>query len=263
MSRALILGSVSGKRLMDLSPIGVVEGQPIYPLRGAESDADDGGEENAEGNDSSEDDEDSDDSEEDEDKKSSKDSGKRRQSGQRNSEFALMRRELNALKREKAANEKKERDRELADKPEIERLSAEKEDTVKERDGLRERHNEAIIELEIIKVSSRGKKYDWNDIEDVLNDRSVRRAIEINEDGDISGVEDALKDLAKRKPHFLASKSDKDSDDKAKSNGKASTNGAGTGKTGAAVGNGSTGDRTSDRASLEKKYPTLAHMIEN
>lgn len=262
MSRALILGSVSGKRLMDLSPIGVVDGQPIYPLRGAENDADGGGEENADDTDSSEDDEESDDSEEDE-SKSSKDSGRTRQSGKRNGEFATMRRELNALKREKAAQEKKERDRELADKPEIERLSAEKEDAAKERDGLRERHNEAIVELEIIKVSSRGKKYDWNDIEDVLNDRSVRKAIEINDDGDISGVEDALKDLAKRKPHFLASKSDKDEDDKGKSNGKASTKDAGTGKTGAAVGNGSTGDRTSDRASLEKKYPTLAHMIEN
>lgn len=254
MSQALIYGLVSGKRLMDLSPIGEINGQPLYPLHGAEDDdAGSGGEDDAD--DSEEDEDDSDESDKDDDD-SDKGKSRKRQATNKNTAYAAMRRELNALKREKNAADKAAREAALKEKPEIERLTAEKEDLAKERERLLTQHSEAVIKLEIIEKSL--KKYDWADIEDVLNDKKVRTAIEIDDDGEISGVEEALKDLAKRKPHFLASKSDKDTGDKGKTNGKAAT-----GKTGENVGNGSTGDRSSDRDRLIKSYPTLGHMVEN
>lgn len=263
MSRKLILGMVSRKRLMGITPIGIVNGRPVFPLLGAEDDEPpaDGGE----GEGSEEDDEDEDE-DEDEDK-SGKDGDKkprrpRRDSGD-SSVIRNMRKELRTLKREKAEREKAERDKTLADKPEIERLTVERDDAVKELEKLRKSHQEASVELAIIRASQSARsKYNWADIEDVLNDRKLRQAIEIDDDGEISGVEEALKDLAKRKPHFLASSSDGEGsgDGKQSSNGKKQGGGNGNGKSGSNPGGGGNGDQAARRAELEKKYPVISRM---
>lgn len=262
MSRKLILGSVSPRRLADLAPIGVVNGRSIFPLHGAEDDkpAGDGGEnESEEDEDGDEDDEDDEDSKASDDEDKKKPRRSRRDTGD-SSVIRNMRKELRELRREKTERLAAERQKALKEKPELERLTVERDDAVKERDTLREQHREASIELAIVRASNRANsKYSWADIEDVLSDRTLRKAIEIDDDGEISGVEEALKDLAKRKPHFLLSKSEEDS--KGKGNGKPATNGGGgNGKSGGTP-NGAGGDgKAADRAALEAKYPILARM---
>lgn len=255
MSRKLIFGSVSRERLMDLTPIGIVNGREIFPLRGAEDDADDTSSDDDDNDDDSNDDDSDGDDSKDDDSDDKGDAAKQKRRSTRGQHPADMRKELRDLRRFKREQDAAARSQELKDKPEIERLTAERDDAVKERDALREKFSSSTVELEIIKASR--KKYDWADIEDVLNDRTLRKAIEIDDDGEISGVTEALKDLAKRKPHFLQ-KATEDDDDKSKSNGRAKS--SGSGKSGGQPSGGANGDRSVDRQALNAKYPILGRI---
>lgn len=252
MGRRLLFGSKSA-----LARLGIVDGREIFPIRGAEDDdSADSGNGDDSGDDTSDDDHDDDDDSDDGDKPAAK----QRRNRTRTNEFNKLRRERNALLKEKADRDKATRDAELKDKSESERAVAERDDAVKELTGLKDRYQQAITELEIIKASNRSK-FAWNDIEDVLNDRALRNAIEIADDGEVSGLEDALKDLAKRKPHFLAEKSD----DKGKGNGQ-QQNGNGrqqqqTGtKTGGQPNTSTNDDRAADRQRLNTIYPALQRL---
>lgn len=260
MSRALILGSVGRKRLIDLSPIGVVNGREIFPLKGAEDDpAGDGGGLESE-DDEQEDEEDEEDGHQDDEEDDAK--GRKKKPAARkdaNAAFAAMQREIRQLKREKAAREKEDRQKELAGKSEVEKVTAERDDATKELESLREQHRNAVIQLEIFLASR--KKYDWADMEDVLNDKRLRAAIEIDDDGEVTGVAEALKDLAKRKPHFLAAKSDED--EKGQGPGGTGKKPA-AGKTGGQPGSGGgSGDREADRQALMSKYSALGPLVPN
>jgi len=259
MSRKLIFGNVSRNRLMDLDPIGVVNGRAIFPLRGAEDDNE--GEESESEED--EDDDADDDKDEDDSKAGQAKKTRRPQDDSGDSSvIRTMRKELRALKKYKADNEKAARDKSLADKPELERLTTERDDATKELEKLRTAHRENSIELAIIRASNSARsKYDWADIEDVLNDRNLRNAIEIDEDGEVSGVEEALKDLAKRKPHFLSKPSNEDEKDKGGKGGKPPNSGGnGAGRSGGQPGSGGNGNRGPDREALAKKYPILNRL---
>jgi hypothetical protein len=250
MGRRLLFGSKSA-----LARLGVVGGREIFPIHGAEDDdSANSGDDSGNANDDDGEDEDSDEDEDDSDKPAAK-----RRTRARSSEFNRLKRERNALLREKQDRDKKEREAELKDKSEAERAVAERDDAVKAHTDLSEKYQQVVTELEIIKVSNQ-KKLSWNDIEDVLNDRTLRKAIEIGEDGEITGVDEALKDLAKRKPHFLAKKLE--DDDKGK--GGNGQNGSVRQSTGTATGgqpNGGSGnDRTADRQRLVAKYGALQRL---
>jgi len=259
MSRALILGTVGRKRLISLSPIGVVEGREIFPIRGAEEDTTGNSEDTGSEDDEETDDEETEEDDDEEDEKEPKNKRDRRGKKPADAAFAAMQREIRTLKREKAAREKKDREAELAGKSEVDRVTAERDDVKQELENLRSKYSSTVVELEIIKASH--GKFKWADFEDVLNDKKLRTAIEIDDDGEISGVADALKDLAKRKPHFL-SKSTED-DDKGKGDKSRNTNnGSSSGKTGGQPGNGGgSGDREADRQALATKYPALSPLI--
>jgi hypothetical protein len=248
MGHRLLFGSKSA-----LARLGIVDGREIFPIRGAEDDDPAKTGEESDDDASDDDHDDDDDSEEDD-----KPAAKQRRNRTRTNEFNRLKRERNALAKEKADREKADRDAELKDKTESERAVAERDDAVKELTGLKDRYQEAVTELSIIKASSRSK-FAWNDIEDVLNDRTLLKAIEIGDDGEITGVEEALKDLAKRKPHFLST------DDKGKGNGQQQNgNGrqqqpAGT-KTGGQPNAGSKDDRAADRQRLNSIYPALQRL---
>jgi hypothetical protein len=258
MSRRLVFGAVSRQRLVGLSPIGIVNGREVFPIAGAEDDDDSAtpGDEP----DENDDDDDDDDSDDDKDDKPAARS-KRSVRNSRTSEFNRLKRERNALLREKQEREKAAREAALKEKPEIERAKAERDDATKERDELRERLSSASVELEIIKYSR--NKYDWADIEDVLNDRTVRKAIEIGEDGEITGVSEALKDLAKRKPHFLVKPSEEDDKNGKNDNGRktaATSASNGNGKSGGNPGSGNGDNLAVDRERLNAAYPALARL---
>lgn len=260
MSRRLVFGAVSRQRLVGLSPIGIVNGREVFPIAGAEDDDDS----TASGDDADDDqDDDDDDSKDDDADDSAKDDDKaksrRSRTNSRSSDFNRLKRERNQLLREKSEREKAEREAALKEKPEIERAKAERDDAVGERDKLREQVADMSVQLEIIKSSR--KKFDWNDIEDVLNDRTVRKAIEIGEDGEVTGVTEALKDLAKRKPHFLAKSSEEDGKNGKNDNGRQATGaGNGNGKSGGNPGSGNGDNRAVDRERLNAAYPALARL---
>jgi hypothetical protein len=224
-------------------PIGFVRGEPIFPFRGADSGAGDG--DGGDGNASDQDEDDGDNGADDDDKPDA-------DSGQDSSVIRKMRRDLRKAQRELIAAKKLVDEKNLADKSEVERSVAERDAATVRADNAEGQLRDALIKLEVLAVSGR-KKYDWNDLEDVLNDRKLLEAIDYS-DGEIDGVEDALKDLARRKPHFLrAKKSDSDGDDA----------GAQSGRTGAKFnGTKDSKDRQVDRDRLLKQYPMLQHMVE-
>ena len=107
--------------------------------------------------------------------------------------------ERDALAQEKAEREEKEAQARAATRSKEENLE-EQVNTLAEENTQLTRVNEINI-LKIAVLTN--KKYDWVDPEDAISllDRSN---IKINaKKGIAEGVEDALKDLAKRKPHLL------------------------------------------------------------
>lgn len=267
MSRRLVFGALSRSRLRGLTPLGIVDGLPVFPIRCAEDDnsADSSGDDTDDDaqdvdDDDHDDDDDSDDNAKDDDKNK-----RRRPRNARTSEFNRIKRENARLAREARERQAKDREAELANKSEVERAAAERDDAVKERDELRTRMSSVAVELEIIKASN--GKFSWVDLEDVLNDRTLRSSIEVGDDGEITGVKEALRDLAKRKPHYLAKS---DQDDGKNGNGRASngTNGTGTGasnsgsgKSGGQPNSGSNGNNlAADRERLNMVYPALGRL---
>lgn len=255
MSDKLILGLVSRQRLLGLSPIGVVDGREVFPIHGAEGDTDSA--------DSSDDDESSDDDDSDEDGEESAKATQKRNTRGRGSDYNRMRRERNALLQEKQERERKDREAELKGRSEIDRATAERDDAVTARTTLEAENVALKIELGIIRASAKGNKYQWLDIEDVLNDKTLRKNIELDEDGELIGVEDALKELAKRKPHYLAKSSEDDDSGKGKGRQQQQQQGRpqGNGSTGGQP--GSTGDgnqQASDRQKLNEIYPALQRL---
>lgn len=247
MSRKLIFGAVLPNRLAVLTPIGYVNGEPIFPHRGADN-AGDGGDGES---DQDTDDEDGSDDDDSEGEKEGKPAAKGNQSNRNSSVLRQIRRDLRTAKRENEQLKAAQRAAELKDKTEVERTAAERDDAVAKLKNLEPELNSLRTKLAVITVSAQ-KKYDWADIEDVLNDRQMQ-GLEIDDDGEVSGIEEALKDLAKRKPHFLKKP--------AANNGGNGSDGDGTRRTGANFNAGANNnDRGADRARLEGKYGVLRHM---
>lgn len=258
MSRRLIFGTQSRSRLRVLSPIGVVDGREVFPIAGAE---DDDPANSGDDDDNSDDSDDSDDDEDDDSKSKSK-TTTRRHSRTRGSDYNALRRERNQLLKEKQDREAKDRENELKGKSEVERANAEREDAVKARDSLTEENAALKMELAIVRASTSAKsKFQWADIEDVLNDKTLRNAIEVDDDGELTGVDEALKDLAKRKPHFLV-KSGEDDDGKNKDNrnGRQQQQQPAGSTGGQPSGNGNGDVRAADRQRLNTLYPALQRL---
>jgi hypothetical protein len=256
MSKRLILGS---GRWIGLTPIGEVAGHQIYPLFGAEEDGNDNqgeddGDQEGDGDESEEDREDG----EDESGKDKSKSRQRKQSGGDDSSvIRALRAELRNAKKTINAFKDDKKKADLADASDVEKARAELAEANEKLEKLHPRFQDTLVELEIIKTSSQ-LKLNWNDIEDVLNDRKLRSAIDIDDDGEITGVEEALKELKKRKPHFLAVKSEDSEEDSGESKQRKTSTGASF--------NGSKtkkDDRTADRSRLMNKYPVLQRMQES
>ena len=254
MSRRLVFGS---GRLAALMPIGEINGKPIYPICGAEgSEEDSDSDQDSDEDENSEEDNDGD--EEDSDSKAKERKATPKRQDRSGTYINSLKKDLRTARKELAGMRDEKRRAELADKSEVERVTAELDDAQKELADVRPKYQELLKKVEIITVSGQ-LNLSWNDIEDVLGDRKLNAAIEIDDDGEISGVDDALKDLAKRKPHFLAKPDEGDESDEDKAGNANKT------KTGASF-NGSKGkqkDRQADRDALVKKYGgVLGNMVE-
>lgn len=212
----------------------------------------------------SEDDEDEDDPDED-DPDEDEDKGPKKKSKDKSSEDddKVDRAEYDRVKRHRAAADRRKAELEsevTTLKTEIAALKAEGKDgkldeattariataenTVQERD-------KTIQSLRINNAFLSANEYTWHDPEDALRLADLSE-VEIEEDGTVVGLKDALKKLAKAKPHLIkkADSADKDDEDEPGQNPSGS------------VKNGKRkGDKNKvDRAALSKNYPVLRGM---
>jgi hypothetical protein len=226
-------------------------GQLIYPAQGGDGSAD------PDDDDGDETDEEEEDEEvEDKDKKTegddSGDTGDTADEGKKALEAKLVkfRERMKAADRRAGLAEKRLADLEGKDKPELDKVKAELQE-LREKNGLAEESlNAARLENAVLK----DVQFQWNDPEDVVEmaRRALRKGdLEIDEDGDVDGLQDWLKDLAKRKPHYVKVKEgrkrkaadDDDNDDDQ--------------PTGSGVGSGRKKKDKLDAAALQGKFPAL------
>lgn len=106
-----------------------------------------------------------------------------------------------------------------------------------------EKRDQEIHRLRIANAFLASNSHDWADPEDALRLADLSD-VEIEEDGTVHGLKQALDRLAKRKPHLLKSKSD---EDKGKGPSGSANNGRRKGQT-----------KKPDRDALSKSYPILA-----
>lgn len=202
-------GAVSRKLILQIEPIAVLEdGTKIFPIMGSEDDPEEQGDGDDDGDDSDGDDDD--DSEE--EKAKSKPKRQPKETPQQ------MKRRLNAeakAQRERAeAAEAKIREAEDKDKSELEIVKRDFEEYKAKHEGSNERIQELLIENAFLKLDR--DKYNWHDPDDVID--KIRKDVTISDDGEVDGLEDAVKALAKSKPYLLKKKSEdgEEEDDKSK-----------------------------------------------
>lgn len=155
---------------------------------------------------------------------------------ERNRKEAENRTKIRNLEKElKTAKDAKE-ELELKDASELEKTKAalaKKEEAETKRVGAL---NKLAIENAALKVKI--KDVEWADIDDVLDYLARADGVEVDEDGEVKGVKEALTKLAKAKPHWVKA---------------AANDGKPTGANSGHQSNGTQGD-ASTQAALIKKY---------
>ncbi len=230
--------------------IGALAGLPFYAMLGAEK-----------GDEEDEDDDSEDDDSEEEDTGSE---------GQKKSytpeEYEGLRRRMQAADKAKSKAEKALREKQLAEKGELDRAKTETADAVKAKEGL----EHAVEQLRLHNAFLSSNAYTWHDPEDALRLADLSD-VEIDDDGKVHGLEEAIKKLATKKPHLLKAKgnrktvsddeddtddgddnSDEDEDDTPNRNGKPAS--------GSSVGSGKSNrgkPKKFDADYLRKTYPAL------
>ena len=258
MSRKAVLGTVSQKRARSLRPIAIVDGELVFSIRGAEDDGD-GSDGTGDGSDSDGDGDDSD-SDDDDDSDDDADSKSRKKTGDPDKDRAIRqaierKQALRAKEAELAAANEKLRELENKDKSDLEKLQSDYQVLEKDRDSWKAKHEELLqtgathtMELEALKASP-ALKIEWRDLDDVLTWLGKQETVVVEEDGKVTGVKEALKALAKAKPHWVKDGS---------SGGNGGSGGSG-GSSGGNIGGGSgRGKGNANRSKLEQKYPAIA-----
>lgn len=234
------------------------DGLPMWPLLGGDGEDDGDSEEGEEGEEgeADEDAEDTDDEGGDADKK-----GKRRKTGPvSRSEFDAVTNRLSAATRKRQEAEK-ERDALKAEKAEQERKGKPELDNVKrdletitaDHAKLQTRFKKLALE-NAFHTASAQEKVAWHDPKIALRSADLDD-LEIDEDGNIEGIREAVKDLAKKHKYLVNSgkAEDEDSDEEKKPPRRgASGSGVGSVKTGKGKPKGTMSDEE-----LKRRFPAL------
>lgn len=240
-------GAVSKRLILQIEPIAVLEnGIPIYPIMGSEDDPQEEGNGDDDEGDSDDEDGDEDESDKDEDKKP-----KRRPKSKETPE--QMKRRLNREAKEhreaREAAEARLREIEDKDKSELEIIKRDFEEYKSKHESSEQRINDLLIENAFLKLDR--EKYNWHDPDDVID--KIRKDVTITEDGEVDGLDDAVKALAKSKPYLLKKKTEDGDEGDDKGKGKRPPRGP----SGASLGGPKSpkGDQKAQReADLKKKY---------
>jgi hypothetical protein len=199
----------TGKRLQALM---VLKGRPVWPVMGASDD--DGGD--SDGNDDGDADQDSstgDDSGKDDQSSSKKDDDAKKEP----TEEAKLREKLRLADQNRVKAEKelqKLKDKDLSELEKAKKDLAEKEKV----DAAREEKAKALARENAFLKASQRAKVQWEDPE-LAQQAAKLEALEIDDDGQIDGIDAAIKKLIKDKPFLVAKSKDDDGEEEDKTKG--------------------------------------------
>lgn len=239
-------GVVDQRLILPTAPLIVLnDGTPIYSIMGSDPEGQEGSEEEDSDEEEGDDEEDGDDSEEEEKPKTKSKSKPKETDAQRirrlNAENKSRREALEAAEERLRAIEDK-------DKSELEIAKRDYEELKAKYERVPETLNSLRIENAFLKLSG----YDWHDPDDALEYLRKTGEVTIDDDGTVDGLEQAVKDLAKKKPYLLKGEEDNEEEPRQRR-----TSGA-RGSSGAGVGSGpkstKAATKVAQRAKLMEKY---------
>lgn len=261
MTNTLVDPRLLNREVLFLAP----SGRPVFSHLGAdgeENSGDDSGEESDEDSEDSDDDESDDEGADDKNKDDKKNKKTKRvidpddydeQVAHKN----RIKKQLSESDKKRAAAEKKLADLEKAKLPDAEKAAKEVADLTTERDGYRDKFLN-LARTNAFLTASAQEGVAWADPEDAqaIAGKSLRE-LDIDDDGNVDGIRDLVKSLARKKPHLV--KTDKISDegdgedkDKKRRNG---ASGTGVGSRGSR-GNGKKETKFSEE-DLVRRFPAL------
>lgn len=223
------------------------DGRPVYPLRGADSDKDDDKDENDSSEDDDEDDEEDDEADDDAASGSNITDPKDKRIHELSEESKQRR--LKAKKLQKDLDDAQARLKEVEDKDksELERLKGDHTTALEKLKKLEKQNKAGAIERAFLK----NNKFKWHSADAALKLVDLAEVEYDSETGEVTGMVDAVKQLAKDHPYLI----DKGEDDDSGSAGDGGKGGTPTG--GSIGGSNKKGKRNAERARLEKRFPAL------
>lgn len=147
---------------------------------------------------------------------------------------------MQAADKAKSAAEAKLREKDQADMTELERSKAQLEEHKTRADAAEDRLKAMIVE----NAFHRENKHVWHDVGDAIAALDLS-GVEIGEDGKVTGMANAIKDVVKRKPHYV--KSDDEGDGSGPPAANSASNGQRKGESRNAI----------DRAKMAARFPAL------
>jgi len=208
------------------------DGSYVWPHLGADGENDD-----ADDSDDGDDSDDSDDSDADDDANGddSDDSGKSKKSAVKTvsrEEYEKLKARMAAADKNRSDTQKKLDEYERKGKTELENAQADVKRLTEEKENLSVRFTSMALTNAFLTASAQ-EKINWVDPEDAqaIGGRGPLKDLEVGEDGSVEGIREAVKALAKSKPHLLR-KDEGDDEDETKTKRPPSGNGVGSGKNG-------------------------------
>lgn len=247
-----------------LQAIGLnADGLPIWPLLGADGEGDDGGgEDDADGDEEEDDSEDSDEDESEDEDKSAKNKKKRTGPVSRE-EFDAQTNRLRAADKRRSDAEKRAADlqkykdeQERKGNTELQNVQKDLADVTKERDSLQDRFT-TLARTNAFLTASAQLKIVWHDPADAqAAGGKALRDLEIDEDGNVEGIDAFVKDLAKRKKYLVnAGKDDDEGDEEKGKQTRRGTSGSGVGSVRTVKKKPPNGQLSDEE--LRKRFPAL------
>lgn len=133
-------------------------------------------------------------------------------------EFNQLFQRMQAADRAKSAAEEELKGLKRKDATELEKAQGDLADVTKERDELREQLRERTLHNAFLS----NNKHTWHDPEDALRLLDLT-SVQIGDDGKVTGMDSAIEQLAKKKPHLV-----KKNDDGGNGNGSSAASGSAT-----------------------------------
>ena len=234
-------GVVDQRLIFPTAPLIVLnDGTPIHSIMGSDPEGQEGSEDEDPDEEEGDDEEDGDESEEDE-KPKPKPKSKPKETPEQ--KVRRLNKENQTKRLALEAAEKKLRDIEDADKSELEIAKRDLTELQEKTKAYPETLNALRIENAFLKLSG----YDWHDPDDALEYLRKTGEVTIDDDGTVDGLEQAVKDLAKKKPYLLKSEEENEEESRQRR-----TSGA-RGSSGAGVGSGPKSTKAATKAAQRTK----------